>query len=67
MRSRVFPRRLGIAEDEATGAAAVRLCGLLDRPIDILQGRGSRLLARPVGDGWVELSGRSVLDDERDY
>ena len=67
IRERVFPVDFGIDEDEATGSAAVRLCGLLDRPIDILQGRGSRLLVRPVGDGWVELSGRSVLDDERGY
>jgi predicted PhzF superfamily epimerase YddE/YHI9 len=67
IRERVFPLSLGIAEDEATGAAAVRLCGMLDRPIDILQGRGSRLAARPVGDGWVELSGRAVLDDVREY
>lgn len=67
IRERVFPVELGIQEDEATGSAAVGLCARLDRPIDIHQGRGSRLLARPAADGWVELSGRSVLDDERDY
>ena len=67
IRSRVFPPRLGIEEDEATGAAAVRLCAALGRPIEIHQGRGSRLRARPAGDGFVELAGRSVLDERREY
>jgi len=59
VRSRVFPPRLGIEEDEATGAAAVRLCAALGRPIDIRQGRGSRILARPVGDR-IEIGGNAV-------
>jgi predicted PhzF superfamily epimerase YddE/YHI9 len=67
VRSRVFPRRFGIEEDEATGAASVRLCGLLGRAIDIRQGRGSVIGVRPAKDGYVELSGRSVLDEEREY
>ena len=67
IRARVFPPRLGIEEDEATGAAAVRLCAALGRPIEIHQGRGSRLRARPAGDGFVELAGRSVLDEKREY
>ena len=53
MRARVFPLRYGIAEDEATGAAAVLLCGRLSRPIEIRQGRGSRIAARPLEDGYV--------------
>ena len=67
IRSRVFARRFGIEEDEATGAAAARLCGLLGRWIDIRQGRGSVIGVRPVEDGYVELSGRAVLDEERSY
>jgi predicted PhzF superfamily epimerase YddE/YHI9 len=67
IRARVFPRRFGIEEDEATGAAAVRLSSSLGRAIEIHQGRGSRIRARPVEDGFVELAGRSVLDEERDY
>jgi predicted PhzF superfamily epimerase YddE/YHI9 len=67
IRARVFPRSLGIAEDEATGAAMVSLCAAVDRPIDVAQGRGSRIVARPVGDGYVELAGRSVLDETREY
>lgn len=64
-RVRVFPVALGIAEDEATGSAAVQLCARLGRPIDIRQGRGSRILARPREDGRVEIGGRTVLDELR--
>jgi predicted PhzF superfamily epimerase YddE/YHI9 len=67
VRARVFPVRIGIAEDEATGSAATKLCALLARPIDIRQGRGSRILARPGQDGLVEIGGRSVEDDVRAY
>jgi predicted PhzF superfamily epimerase YddE/YHI9 len=67
VRSRVFAPGYGIAEDEATGAAAVRLCGMLGRPLEIHQGRGSLIGVRPAGGGFVELSGRSVLDEEREY
>ena len=67
VRARVFPVRIGIAEDEATGSAATKLCALLGRPIDIRQGRGSRILARPGQDGLVEIGGRSVEDDVRAY
>ena len=57
----------GVDEDEATGAAAVQLCGHLGRAIDIRQGRGSRILARPHEDGAVEIGGRSLLDEVREY
>jgi predicted PhzF superfamily epimerase YddE/YHI9 len=67
VRSRVFGPRVGVPEDEATGGAAVRLCSALGRPLDIRQGRASRILAQPLGGGWVEIGGRSVLDAERDH
>jgi predicted PhzF superfamily epimerase YddE/YHI9 len=67
IRARAFPVRIGIAEDEATGSAATKLCALLERPIDIRQGRASRILARPAGAGLVEIGGRSRLDEVRDY
>jgi predicted PhzF superfamily epimerase YddE/YHI9 len=67
VRARAFPVRIGIAEDEATGSAATKLCALLGRPIDIRQGRGSRILTRPGHDGLVEIGGRSVEDDVRAY
>ena len=67
VRARVFPRAVGIAEDEATGSAAVQLATRLGREIEIRQGRGSRILARPAGDGRAEIGGRSVLDEVRDH
>jgi predicted PhzF superfamily epimerase YddE/YHI9 len=67
IRARVFPARIGIAEDEATGSAATKLCAQLGRAIDIRQGRGSRILARPGANGFVEIGGLSVIDEVRDY
>jgi predicted PhzF superfamily epimerase YddE/YHI9 len=67
IRSRVFAPRYGIAEDEATGAAAVRLVSRLGRPITIRQGAGSLLRARPGPDGTAEVGGEVVLEERRDY
>jgi predicted PhzF superfamily epimerase YddE/YHI9 len=67
LRSRVFASGVGVPEDEATGAAALKLCAQLGRPLDIRQGRGSRILARPMGHGRVEIGGRVALDGVRDY
>jgi predicted PhzF superfamily epimerase YddE/YHI9 len=67
MRARVFPIRIGIHEDEATGSAATKLCEHAGRPIDIRQGRGSRILARPAADGFVEIGGLCAIDEVRDY
>jgi predicted PhzF superfamily epimerase YddE/YHI9 len=67
VRARAFPIRLGTAEDEATGSAATKLCARLGRAIDIRQGHGSRILARPSANGFVEIGGRSVVDELRDY
>lgn len=67
IRARVFPVGLGIAEDEATGLAAVQLCERLGRALDIRQGRGSRILVRPVDGGRIELAGRAVLDGVHEH
>jgi predicted PhzF superfamily epimerase YddE/YHI9 len=67
IRARVFPVRIGIPEDEATGSAATKLCAHAGRPVDIRQGKGSRILARPGTNGFVEIGGRSVIDELRDY
>ena len=67
MRARVFPVRIGIAEDEATGSAATKLCAHAGRPIEIRQGRGSRIRARPGDGGYVEIGGLSVVDEVLDY
>jgi predicted PhzF superfamily epimerase YddE/YHI9 len=66
IRARVFPVGLGIAEDEATGGAAVQLGGRLGGALDIRQGRGSRILARRLEDGYVQIGGRTVLDELRE-
>jgi predicted PhzF superfamily epimerase YddE/YHI9 len=67
IRARVFAPRYGIAEDEATGAAAVRLVSRLGRPVTIRQGAGSLLRARPGPGGTAEVGGEVVLDEVRDY
>jgi predicted PhzF superfamily epimerase YddE/YHI9 len=67
IRARAYPVRIGIPEDEATGSAATRLCAQLGRAIDIRQGRGSRIRARPAADGFVEIGGLSVIDEVREY
>jgi predicted PhzF superfamily epimerase YddE/YHI9 len=67
LRERVFAEPFGIPEDEATGAAAVALTARLERPLDIRQGRGSRILTQPLDNGMVELAGRVALDEAREY
>jgi predicted PhzF superfamily epimerase YddE/YHI9 len=67
VRARFFPTDLGIAEDEATGAAAVLLGERLDRPLTIRQGVGSELHVRTPGAGWIEVGGRVELVEERPY
>lgn len=66
IRARSFAPGAGIAEDEATGSAALALSARLGRPITVHQGRGSVLLARPGADGWAEVGGRVVLDEVRE-
>jgi predicted PhzF superfamily epimerase YddE/YHI9 len=65
IRARVFVPEGGIAEDEATGSAALRLTARLGREIEINQGRGSILRARPLGPDRAEVGGRVVLDGVR--
>lgn len=62
VRARVFAPDLGVAEDPATGSAAVVLCAELDRAITVDQGPHCLIEARPLGDGVIELGGR-VADD----
>ena len=48
MRARCFAPAFGVVEDEATGSAALRLTAALERPVEIRQGKGSLLHARPL-------------------
>jgi predicted PhzF superfamily epimerase YddE/YHI9 len=67
VRVRVFPTAMGIAEDEATGSAALRLCAQLGRPLVIRQGVGSQLLVTPGPDGTVEVGGLVRAVETREY
>jgi predicted PhzF superfamily epimerase YddE/YHI9 len=67
VRARFFPTDLGIAEDEATGAAAVLMGERLGRPLTIRQGVASELHVRTPGDGWIEVGGRVELVGHRAY
>ena len=65
IRSRMFAIDLGIPEDEATGAGAVRITEYLSRDLAITQGKGSQLRTTWTADGWVKLAGRVVDDGVR--
>ena len=67
IRERVFVPEAGVPEDEATGSAAMRLCALLGREVEIRQGRGSVIWAKPLGDGTAEIRGRVAAEESRDY
>ena len=63
LRVRCFAPRFGIAEDEATGSAALLLTALLEQPIEIRQGKGSLLCARPVDASRAAVGGLVVEDE----
>lgn len=65
IRSRMFAPHLGIREDEATGAAAVRITEHLSRDLTIVQGKGSVISTTWSPEGWVEVAGRVVDDGSR--
>jgi predicted PhzF superfamily epimerase YddE/YHI9 len=67
VRARAFFPGFGIEEDEATGAAAIALAARLGRELEIRQGRGSLLHARPLEGGMAEVGGRTELDEVREY
>jgi predicted PhzF superfamily epimerase YddE/YHI9 len=67
LRSRVFVLEEGIPEDEATGAAALRMGAFLERELEIRQGVGSVLHARPGPEGTIEVGGRVRYVGEHGY
>ena len=67
IRARYFATDYGIVEDEATGAAAVKMGGILGRPITIRQGVGSEIVAEPQPDGTIEIGGRVDLVETREF
>lgn len=67
VRARSFVPEAGVEEDEATGSAALPLAARLGRAIEVRQGRGSDLFARPASEGWAEVGGRVVFEERREY
>jgi predicted PhzF superfamily epimerase YddE/YHI9 len=65
IRSRMFADHLGVPEDEATGAAAVRITDYLSSDLTITQGRGSIIYTKWSPEGWVRVAGRVVDDGTR--
>ena len=65
IRSRMFASHLGVPEDEATGAAAVRVTDHLSRDLQIVQGKGSMISTEWSPEGWVRVAGRVVSDGAR--
>jgi predicted PhzF superfamily epimerase YddE/YHI9 len=61
----MFAVGLGVPEDEATGAAAVRITDYLSRDLTIVQGKGSVIQTQWSADGWVQVAGRVVNDGSR--
>ena len=49
-------------EDEATGAAAVRITDYLSSDLTIVQGKGSMIYTEWSPEGWVRIAGRVVND-----
>lgn len=67
IRSRMFAANLGVPEDEATGAAAIRITDYLSRDLTILQGKGSSIYTTWSPEGWVRIAGRVVEDGTRRF
>jgi len=67
IRARSFVPEAGIAEDEATGSAALVLCARLSRPVVVHQGHGSVIRTRPLPNGTVQIGGRVALDEVREH
>jgi predicted PhzF superfamily epimerase YddE/YHI9 len=62
LRARMFAANVGVPEDEATGAAAVRITDYLSRDLTIIQGKGSVIQTTWSPEGWVKVAGRVVSD-----
>jgi predicted PhzF superfamily epimerase YddE/YHI9 len=67
IRARAFFGDFGIEEDEATGSAALALCGRFGRPLRIQQGTGSVIHAAPLGNGSVEFGGLVEVVERREF
>lgn len=62
LRARMFASNLGVAEDEATGSAAIRMTDYLRRDLVITQGKGSVIETSWSPTGWLRVAGRVAND-----
>jgi len=67
VRARGFYPAHDIREDEATGSAALALSVALGRPIEVRQGEGSVIHARPLDDKRGEIGGTVTLVERRNH
>jgi predicted PhzF superfamily epimerase YddE/YHI9 len=67
VRVRVFGPAYGVPEDPATGSAAMVLTAHLQTNLTIVQGAGSLIETRVNNGPVVDVGGRCILDEERDY
>lgn len=67
VRARGFYPGFAIEEDEATGSAALALAVALGRELEVRQGTGSVIHARPLGDGWGEIGGTVAMVERRSH
>lgn len=67
VRARGFAPELGVPEDEATGAAVVRLTAILGRPLLVRQGRGSVIRSEPGPGGTIDIGGSVAHEADRVY
>ena len=67
VRARGFYPAHNIREDEATGSAALALSVELGRTIEVHQGEGSVINARPLGSERGEIGGRVALVERRNH
>ena len=67
LRARNFAPSLGIAEDPATGSAAMTLAANLQQQLLIIQGNGCQLHARIGPKGSAAVGGTTVLSEIRFY
>jgi predicted PhzF superfamily epimerase YddE/YHI9 len=65
LRARMFSPAFGIAEDQATGSAAIALTGQQGRDLDIVQGTGSRIRTTWEAEGWATVGGLVVAEPSR--
>lgn len=58
IRARTFAPDWGIPEDEANGSGSMQLAISLGRDLEIHQGKGSIIYAKPVGKDFADVGGR---------